>query len=743
MGISAVPGAGKTFTLSALAAQLITQQKIAADQDILIVTLVNAAVENFSARINTMIEQRGLIPHLGYRVRTLHGLAHDIVRERPSLAGLDERFQIVDEHESEFIRKEAVNAWLAAYSHVFDPYLKSDLEDNRINSLRNQQIPELILNLANAFIRTCKNRTIPPQEIRRKLDAAPAPLPLAETAWWIYDKYQQALHYRGAVDFDDLIMLAYKTLLSDSDYLARLQHRFPFILEDEAQDSSDIQEKILRLLAGHGNWVRVGDPNQAIFETFTTANPKLLKNFIALEADQKKELPVSGRSQRNIINLANELIRWTNASHPARACRDALSIPYIQAASPDDPQPNPPENPEAIRLIQKKYTPQEELEAVAASIKKWLPEHLESTIAVLVTSNSRGFSAIEMFKRHHIACMEVLASTNTTRIAAGAIANIMAYLAEPSSSGKLSRAYQVWRREFFSTDRKKTQLPPAGEADNTPPNRPITTKEDAVKAAHFLHRLEKTENFVAPFDERNWVITLEKDGMPPEVLQELLEFQIVIKRWLNAALLPVDQLILTLAQEIFTEPTDLALAHKLALVLHQTANDHPDWRLPELTAELGIIARNERKFLGFSADDSGFNPEAHKGKVVVTTLHKAKGLEWDRVYILSANNYDFPSLQPSDMYISERWYIRDQLNLQAETLAQLDALYANGEYDVYEEGAATITSREDYARERLRLLYVGITRAKRDLIITWNTGRSGDLSPCRAFSALVDHHPSN
>ena len=61
---------------------------------------------------------------------------------------------------------------------------------------------------------------------------------------------------------------------SDPDYLERLRQRWPFILEDEAQDSSRLQEKILELLSGpHGNWVRVGDPNQAIYETFTTANP--------------------------------------------------------------------------------------------------------------------------------------------------------------------------------------------------------------------------------------------------------------------------------------------------------------------------------------------------------------------------------------------------------------------------------------------------------------------------------------
>src|SRR5258706_16390635 len=99
LGISAVPGSGKTHILSALAAQIIGSGVLGVDQEVLIVTLVNSAVHNFSQRIAGFLQQRGLIPDIGYRVRTLHGLAHDIVRENPSLVGLENRFAIVDERE--------------------------------------------------------------------------------------------------------------------------------------------------------------------------------------------------------------------------------------------------------------------------------------------------------------------------------------------------------------------------------------------------------------------------------------------------------------------------------------------------------------------------------------------------------------------------------------------------------------------------------------------------------------------
>src|SRR5512136_522817 len=107
MGVSAVPGSGKTWTLSLLAAEIIASGVLADDQEVLIVTLVNSAVDNFYQRVSGFVSSAGLLPNLGYRVRTLHGLAHDIVRERPGLVGLADDFQIIDERLTEQILEDA------------------------------------------------------------------------------------------------------------------------------------------------------------------------------------------------------------------------------------------------------------------------------------------------------------------------------------------------------------------------------------------------------------------------------------------------------------------------------------------------------------------------------------------------------------------------------------------------------------------------------------------------------------
>ena len=734
LGIAAVPGAGKTQILSALAAQIIASGALAEDQEVLIVTLVNSAVDNFEARVKRFFDNP-LQALYRYRVRTLHGLAHDIVREKPGRVGLDERFGIIDEREADFIRREAVKAWLSVHAESLDDYLDPAMEEHKRDWVRRDQLPEVLSNIALAFIRSSKDRRLTPEKLRSLLDRQPAPLPLAELGLEIYADYQRALTYRAAVDFDDLIRLALDILESDEEYLERVRYRFPYILEDEAQDSSQLQQNILGLLSGPGgNWVRVGDPNQAIFETFTTASPELLRDFIA--QNPSVDMPESGRSQPSIIDLANNLIDWVMKEHPVEDARTALAPPYIEPVPPGDPQPNPENDRSAIHFVTKRLTAEEETKAIVDSLAKWLPKNPDSTVAVLVPRNLRGVDVINALKAKGIEYVEFLSSTSNTRAAAGALSNLISYLADPASAPKLAKAYQVWRRAWKDVKERQTLI-----HDTSAWLRKVGNVEDYVNpnlafvrgdviAPVSLAREEATEGVEVREDQAPY-------GEQEQVAAELDAFRVHVRRWLAAVTLPIDQLVLTLAQDIFTEAADLALAHKLALVLRKAADDHTEWRLPELTAELAVIAKNERRFIGFSADDSGFDPDQHRGKVVVTTMHKAKGLEWDRVYLMSVNNYDFPSSQPNDRFISERWFLRNSLNLEAEALAQLNAATSTSEYDWYDEGAATLASRVDYVKERLRLFYVGITRAKKELIVTWNTGRQGDATPSLAMQALM------
>ena len=128
MGVAAVPGSGKTAVLSALAARLVATG-IDEGQEVLIVTLVNAAVDNFEARIRQMLKtDYHLLPGMGYRVRTLHSLALDLVRERPGLVGLADDFGVADERECTRLLNEAVQTALRAQPDLFDTYVMAEYQ---------------------------------------------------------------------------------------------------------------------------------------------------------------------------------------------------------------------------------------------------------------------------------------------------------------------------------------------------------------------------------------------------------------------------------------------------------------------------------------------------------------------------------------------------------------------------------------------------------------------------------------
>lgn len=721
MGISAVPGAGKTFTLSRLAANLILSGGLDDDQEVLIVTLVNAAVDNFASRIASFIHEAGAIPGMGYTVRTLHGLANDIVRERPELAGLSENYRILDEGESERILMEIARLWIRSHMDWVEGYLKPDLSPRDVEQVMREHVFGLISNLARNAIRYCKDQGITPQRLRTELDRLPMPLALAEVACELYTEYQKALQYRVAVDFDDLIYLAYSILEQDEVFLEQLRYRWPYILEDEAQDSSRLQEEILKKLAGSpGNWVRVGDPNQAIYETFTTASPEFLKSFRKLPGVIPRELPESGRSSPDIIRLANLLICWSQTLDEEDVLKNGLDLPLIQPTQPDDPKPNPPDVPRGITLFMKELEDQQEFEIVVKSLKRWLEDenNQNRTVAVLVPRNQRAMDFVEFLNRYQIPVVDTLLKTTTqTRSAARVLKKVLEWQASPTSAIKLSELYKTWRSARAITADEKPTI---------------------ERVAKWIQRQSLLEKWVFPFPGEDPLDDEKLLSTDPTLVEECSHFRELLRRWSMAVVLPIDQLILTLAQDLFTAPADLAVAHKLAGALDILKSMNPGWQLKDYVDELDKIVKNERRFAGFSKDDLNFNPDDYKGKVVVATMHKAKGLEWDRVYLMSVNNYDFPAGDPEDTYIAEDWFIRDHLNLTAELLEQLRILFSRDEYEWYHEGIATLRARRDYARERLRLLYVGITRARQELVITWNTGRKGRYHAARALMALEE-----
>lgn len=720
MGISAVPGSGKTFTLSHLAAKLVLTTPLENDQEILIVTFSNSAADNFSNRIGSMLRDNGLMEGFGYRVRTLHGLANDIIRERPELVGLSNDFSIIDEVESNEILKDLTSHALETHRDYFFNLIDEDYNDKRRDQIFRENLPNLLLNMVKNWIKTVKDKRIKLSDLEEWLSEDHAN-PILHIALDAYRGYQAALNYRGAIDFDDLIRYAYECLSLDDSLTLQLRHRWPYILEDEAQDSSKLQQTILEILVGDsGNWVRVGDPNQAIYESFTTANPNLLKGFVADDKVRSVDLPVSGRSSQDIIDLSNFLINWVQTEHPNFSVRDALSEPFIQPTDKDDPQKNPENFPGNIEIVENALTPDQELEYLARNIRNWLEGNPDSTVAVLTFVNKRASAIINYLKTNRIPVNDALMKVpETTRNAAGAISLILKSVLQPTHPGLLATNFEVFYRHL------------AGDEN---------AKKEIKSTAKLIKSLDHTENFLYP-TETDWLPAFSSERLTGQQIDLLREFQIAVRRWHEASILSLDQLILVISQDLVLESSEIAIIQKFSTFVNRLLQNNPNWTVLDALNQLIAISKNDRGFSTFSMEEDGFNPDNYRGQVVVATVHKSKGLEWDKVYLTSANNYDYPSGEPGDAYTSEQYYIEGRRNLESELLYDLEALQIEKSGGIMFRQYDRKNARDDVIRDRLRLFFVGITRAKRSLSITWNTGKAGRKPslPLQILASTQEH----
>ncbi|MGQ9815408.1 MAG: 3'-5' exonuclease, partial [Candidatus Roseilinea sp.] len=194
---------------------------------------------------------------------------------------------------------------------------------------------------------------------------------------------------------------------------------------------------------------------------------------------------------------------------------------------------------------------------------------------------------------------------------------------------------------------------------------------------------------------------------------------------------------LTVAHDVFRRDEDLAVAHALAVSLRRYLTANPQAQLGDLAEQLDDIAANRQKYMSDSLVEAGFEPAP--GVITVTTMHKAKGLEWDRVYLTSVDQIEFPH-DVSGAFRGEQWYLEGR-DPAIEARMQLRALHdwATRGTPMPDERELIRQARLEYIAERLRLLYVGITRARRDLIISYSRQRLGQPNkPALAIDALLE-----
>lgn len=734
LAVSAVPGSGKTFTLSLLAATLIGEERldVTAGQQILIVTFLNSSVDTFKARIRQRLEEVELDATGGFDVRTLHSLALEVVRTAESGDTLDSGPQVLDETQSNNFLVAAVDAVIEAHGDVWMQFLPDSSPQNRI---RWRNITE---RTAKAFIRTAKNERYRAEDIIGRLGTGDwglgtgeddpnlqSPInqsPLLFLMAQIYGRYQTILTRQGAMDFDDLIWQAVAYLQTRSGLAEQLRHRWPYILEDEAQDSVPLQEILIQTLAGDdGNWVRVGDPNQAITSTFTAAHPRFFNAFTDRDDVMSKPLPNSGRSAPLILEAANAMLNWVIDSHPVEEVRESTFRRQMILPTPEgDAQPNPPDSEARIDIRVYKNREDEELPTVTKLAAQYALEQPDHTIALLVPTNFMGQQVADLLDELDADYDNLLRGGSREREIASALHAVLAILAEPLSSKHLANLHASLH------------------ALEHPVATPIAP--DRLDQFHtILKSVHRPEQLLYPWADGDLEASLPANVATEDdlfLIEKLADF---LRRVFDLRPLPIDDLVLALGDELFAwhevHEADLAIAYQIATILRQWRDIQPDWRLPELVFELEGIVTGKRHLPMRSVTDFGYEPQP--GRITLATQHSAKGLEWDAVYLLGIDGSWIPSTLDSYFQGDSGFLGGDPT---AEAAAQLRYLM-EGDAGIYNGRSATESAHIDVISERLRLLYVGITRAKRYLHIsrsrtTRQYNKERDTEPATVMGAI-------
>ena len=125
----------------------------------------------------------------------------------------------------------------------------------------------------------------------------------------VYELYQKRLQSSDAVDFDDIIMLTVQLFESHPDILAYYQNKFRYIMVDEYQDTNHAQYRLVSLLAGnHHNLCVVGDDDQSIYKFRGATIENILEFEHQFPRTKVIRLEQNYRSTQTILHAANDVI---------------------------------------------------------------------------------------------------------------------------------------------------------------------------------------------------------------------------------------------------------------------------------------------------------------------------------------------------------------------------------------------------------------------------------------------------
>lgn len=538
MAISAVPGAGKTTILLALILKLLDNG--VNPENIFVMTYMESAARNFRDRIKNIRQNSSQLPNIS----TIHGLALRILKENGNFErlGLSSDFEICDDTQRSRIIREIANKLKLKKT-------ETDEFDRGIS----------VFKIGNGQFQSGMDKKLEKFQI-------------------FFEEYQRILKEANLIDYDDMLTSSVKLLEDNADIRAYYQDICHYIIEDEAQDSSSIQQRLINLLsAKHKNLIRCGDINQAITTTFSNADVEGFRKFIS--ESNNVSMNCSQRCTKDVWTLANNLVKWADTQQETKNAFFEIFMQPVEGRNPVS------ENALHAVIFEK---PLEERNYILKEIKSALKKDPKCTIGILLRSNYQVAQWINFINNSGLKSITRSESLEQKSIFRTIFA-VMQMILHPFDNNVIADNYEILAEMGLYKQRLGLEI-------------------------------RKYEN---PF------IQIDCDNIENIYLAQ---FYWDLTYWLSFPHLAAEELAIKIGLHYFNSEIEKSNVYLISTLIKRLSLNYKDF--PTLIERLGELAKKPSLsgFKFFSEEDES-DKEFLAGKVQIMTLHKSKGDEFDYVFI--------------------------------------------------------------------------------------------------------------
>ncbi len=538
MAISAVPGAGKTTILLALIIKLLNDG--INPENIFVLTYMESAARNFRERIKNINPENSKLPNIS----TIHGLALRILKDNSNFErlGLSSDFEICDDSQRGTIIQKAASALKLK---------KKETEDfDRAIS---------VFKLGGGVLpKTSENK-----KLQQFIE--------------FFNIYQNELKTNNLIDYDDMLISSVKLLEENEDILKYYQNLCEYIIEDEAQDSSAIQQNLIKLLTGkHKNLIRCGDINQAITTTFSNADTEGFRQFI--KDSKSVEMDCSQRCCHDVWKLANNLVTFADKNE---SYKNAFYRIFMKPVEGKNPISNRAVSAVIFdnSLAEKNY--------ILKQIKEILITKPTSTVGILLRTNyqvKEWLSFINNAGFKSISRSESLEQKGVYRT----IYSILKIIENPFDNEVIASSYEILAENGFYKSRMQADI----------------------------------RNLSIPF------ILSDVDEM--DISLALYYWDVIY--WLNFSSLPIEELAVKIGLNYYKSDIEKSNVYLISTLIKRLSSSNKNFNT--VLEKLSALAKrpNLSGFKFFSEEDES-DREFLSGKIQIMTYHKSKGDEFDYVFI--------------------------------------------------------------------------------------------------------------